>query len=94
MKMAIATAYYDHNHKEIKVNYSKDPNSASVRCYARMKLNTYGASSAEIYDAETGLLYEQFTLDKKGDLKCAWKYNPRDYKAPMRIKLDILLKEL
>lgn len=90
----IATAYYDHKHKVIKITRSKNPNNASVNCFARLIMNTYGATYAEVYEMNTGIVHAQFKASKAGKVEYTYKYNPRDFNAPLRIKLDVLMKDV
>ena len=53
---AIRTDYY--NGKElIKTNRATYPNSAVLRCVDHMQLNDYGATTAEVFDEDTGELH-------------------------------------
>lgn len=87
----IRTRYYDRRHKVIKTTASSNPNNAAVNCFARLVMNVYGATYAEVYEADTGIVHAQFKASVAGKVEYTYKYDPRDFNAPLRIKLDVLM---
>jgi hypothetical protein len=56
----IRTDYY-FNNKLVRTNRAKHPNSAILRCIDHMQLNSYGATSAEVYDENRSELHAVVT---------------------------------
>lgn len=52
----IKTVYY-YGRNIVKTNMAKHANMAVLHCVNHMQLNTYEATTAEVYDVETGVLH-------------------------------------
>jgi hypothetical protein len=63
----------------IKTTRSADHNRAVAKCLEHMQVNQYGATVAEIFDADTETLYAQVARKSDGSIKVHYERDPRDF---------------
>jgi hypothetical protein len=78
--------------EETKVTTACNPNRAVAKCVEHLQVNDYGATVAEVYDRESGVLHAIVKRSINGSINIAYRYNPEDFK-PMRLSLGALLEE-
>lgn len=86
MKRTVKTEFFDHKGHPIATpvrHLAANPNSAVMRAFMNMVMNTYGASSVQVYDLETAILYASFRLSASGEIKTLVKYDPKAHKNPI-----------
>lgn len=66
----IVTTYYVNSTKKetIRVNRSKYPRTAVMRCVDHMSVNSYGAGVAVIYDENNGMLHAVIVRHKNNSI--------------------------
>lgn len=62
----IQTVYY-RGKDIVQVNRAVHVNSASERCFSHMQMNHYEATTAEVFDNESGVLHAVFKRSVTGD---------------------------
>jgi hypothetical protein len=63
----------------IKTTRSADPNRAVAKCLEHMQVNQYGATIAEVFEADTEALYAQVKRFADGSIKVHYERDPRDF---------------
>lgn len=83
----IKTKYYvgKRYHDPVRVNHSSDANTAVATCVLHMQINHYGATSAEVYDDESGQLHAIVTRSISGQIQIAYKRDPLKYETRLAI---------
>jgi hypothetical protein len=86
----IKTAYWSQG-QVVKTNTSLNANRAVTQCVAHMQVNQYGASVAEVYDAETAVLHAVVKRTIAGNISIVYRYEPRDHETKLRLAATPLL---
>lgn len=83
----IKTKYYIGKRYDnpIKTNHSLDANMAVATCVLHMQVNHYGATSAEVYDDESGQLHAVVTRSIAGNIAITYKRDPAKYETRLAI---------
>lgn len=68
----IRTVFYYRN-GIVKINTAKHPNKAVLHCVNHMQMNTYGATHAEVYDDNKGVLHAVIRRSVNGDVHILYK---------------------
>lgn len=92
MKMNIVT-HYIHKHNVVKINRALNPNSAILRCVNNMQTNFYGADVAQVFNEDTAQLYAEIIRQKDNSIRISYRYDPRDYKDPIRSTVLALIPQ-
>lgn len=84
---SVTTKYYVQKdyRNPVKVNRSSDVDRAVANAYLHMQRGDYGnaeqrlaATTAEVYDEESGLLYATVKRDVNGNVRITFKDNPNN----------------
>lgn len=83
----IKTKYYQGKryNEPLQVNSSRDANTAVATCVLHMQVNHYGATSAEVYDNDSGQLHAIVTRSVTGMIQIAYKRDPIKYETRLAI---------
>lgn len=81
----IVTSYLTHDYQIIRKNYSTNANRAVQHAVGHMQENDYGATVAEVYDEYDGTLHAQLVFDLVGDMRIAYKRDPKAYARKMAL---------
>lgn len=87
MLRTIKTKYYvgKRYNEPVKVNSALDANHAVATCILHMQINHYGATSAEVYDDESGQLHAVVTRSVTGMIQITYKRDPAKYETRLAI---------
>jgi hypothetical protein len=87
MKRTIRTKFYrgKRYHDPVQVNSSSDANWAVAKCVAHMQVNHYQASSAEVYDDNTGELHAIVTRSVNGQIRIEYRRDPVKFETRLAI---------
>ena len=77
----IETTYWFRG-KVVQVNRSKHVNKAVERCFGHMQINEYGATTAQVYDMETGELHAEVVRNVRGKVEVTFERDPRNFVTP------------
>jgi hypothetical protein len=76
----ILTTYW-RDKEVVKTTRAKHPDKAVLHCVDHMQLNDYGATTAEVYDTETGEPHATVTHSVVGEVFCYLHREGKEYKA-------------
>lgn len=87
MQRLIKTKFYrgKRYHDPVQVNSSSDANWAVAKCVAHMQVNHYQATSAEVYDDNTGELHAIVTRSINGRIQIEYRRDPQKYETRLAI---------
>ena len=72
-------------HDPIQVNSASDANWAVAKCVAHMQINHYEATSAEVYDDNTGELHAIVTRSINGQIRIDYRRDPIKFETRLAI---------
>lgn len=87
MNRPIKTKYYRNKryHDPIQVNSASDANWAVAKCVAHMQVDHYSATSAEVYDDNTGELHAIVTRSINGRIQIEYRRDPVKFETRLAI---------
>jgi hypothetical protein len=80
----IKTVFYTQR-EVVKTNSGNDANMAVARCILHMQINRYGATTAEVYDSETGELHAAIRRHMNGTITIQYKRDPAKYERRLSL---------
>jgi hypothetical protein len=87
MQRYVKTKFYigKRYHDPVQINSASDANTAVATCVLRMQINQYSATSAEVYDDNTGELHAIVTRSINGQIRIDYRRDPVKFETRLAI---------
>jgi len=80
----IRSAFFNHRGEIVKTVRSMHPNSATMRAFNALQMNTYGADVVQVFEHSTARLLAEFVRRKSNQIVTTYSYDPQDFANPLQ----------